>query len=746
MNPPDTTMVRHGIMNDGYKVALISSWLGNIFTRCIPGQGCFTDSNGVYSLNGKGAHVYNNSYIEASSENIIYGGDNTTVDGGVPTNFEARRCYFFKRPSWKPNPTPLYNVKNLIEFKYGRRIYIEGNVFENHWLGADGGQSHAININSLPETLCPWVISEDIVFENNKVIEIPGGTLLAKSNGTGAAGYNPRSSQNIRFKNVLFDKFHAAGYKELFIANGAEGIYLDHVTQIDTGLTADRLMQFATTNNYRMQVTNSIIGLGTDYQIFSSYGFGRCALNYGTGGVNINSPCNQDGIWAMDKNVFVKYNANAFLNPPANNFETLNFTSVGFTDLANGNYTLTAASPYKNQATDGTDIGINVPVLNQRTACAVSGLGTSCTTTAAQTPYPGPSVPNVPLTIEAENYDNGGETVSYHDIDSGNNGGVYRTNDVDIQARATANNGYEVFNASAGEWLEYTVNVPTAGFYDFGVRYASAFNNGTLHVEVDGVNVTGTMTAVSTGSWSTFQTLTKSAVNLTAGNHVIRLALDTNSPDGCACVVADFDSISITATPAPTAPSGLVASVLSTTSMKLDWIDNSNNETSFIVQRCSGSTTCTTFATVAGGTLAANVITFTNTGLTNGTIYRYRIGAVNSVGTNYSNIATITIGIPAAPTALTATAIAGAKVNLAWSSSANNVTNFQVQRCAGTTAICTATSANWVNASLTIPRTSLTYQDSGLTIGTAYRYRVRAVNGAGNSAYALTTGTVTALP
>jgi Carbohydrate binding module (family 6)/Fibronectin type III domain len=409
-----------------------------------------------------------------------------------------------------------------------------------------------------------------------------------------------------------------------------------------------------------------------------------------------------------------------------------------FTNSATNDYSLLSTSPMIN-------VGRLIPgvVYNG----SAPDLGAIETTVATQSPYPGPGVPNVPLTIEAENYDIGGETISYHDTDAGNNGGVYRTNDVDIQARAGANNGYEVFNAAAGEWLEYTINVPATGLRDIGVRYASLFNNGKFHVEIDGVDVTGQFTANSTGSWSTYQTLTKPLVNLTAGNHVMRLVFDTNSPDGCACVVADFDSISITASTAPTAPSGLAANVLSTTSVKLDWVDNSNNESSFIVQRCSGSTTCTTFATVAGGTLAVNTITFTNTGLTNGTIYRYRIGAVNAVNTTYSTtIATITVGIPAAPTALTATAVAGKKANLSWTSAANNVTNFQVQRCAGTTAVCTATSTNWVNASLTVPGTTLTYQDPGLTAGTAYRYRVRAVNGAGNSAYRLTTATITALP
>lgn len=557
INPPDTTQVRHGMMNDGYKVAVISSWFGNIFTRCFPTSGCVTDSNAAYSLNGKGAHVYNNSYIEASSENILYGGDTVTVDGGVPTNIEVRRCYFYKRPAWKPNPDPLYNIKNLIEFKTGRRVYLAGNVFENHWIGADAGQPNAININTIAEFGSPWSVNEDIVFENNKVFEIPSGVLVSSANGTGVTDYTARKSQNIRFKNMLFDKFQPNAARRLFIANGVEEAIFDRVTQIDTNLTTSRLMEFASPNNYGLQITNSIVGMGTDYQIFSSYGLGRCALNWGTGG-SATSPCTPNGQWNVGNNIFVRYNNDPLINPPANNCDSaVGYNAVGFVNLANGDYRLSGSGAcYQGQ----TNIGADIPVLDQSTACTVSGIGTNCGgSSSSQTPYPGPNAPNAPTTVEVENFDKGGQGVAYNENNGNTGSSVYRSNPVeavDIQSRSTASNGYAVFEASAGEWLEYTVNFPTSGIYDLGVTYASEFNNGKFHVEIDGSDVTGQLTANSTGNWGTFQTLTKTGVNVSAGTHVVRLSLDVNSPDSCGCVVANFDKLSFTA--AASAGQGIV--------------------------------------------------------------------------------------------------------------------------------------------------------------------------------------------
>jgi hypothetical protein len=91
--------------------------------------------------------------------------------------------------------------------------------------------------------------------------------------------------------------------------------------------------------------------------------------------------------------------------------------------------------------------------------------------------------------------------------------------------------------------LKYTITVPTSGAYDIKASVASRLAGGTFHFEVDNVDVTGSITAPTTGAWSVFQAAGKNGVNLTAGTHVLRLALDTNGVEG---VVADFDTIIIT--------------------------------------------------------------------------------------------------------------------------------------------------------------------------------------------------------
>lgn len=88
----------------------------------------------------------------------------------------------------------------------------------------------------------------------------------------------------------------------------------------------------------------------------------------------------------------------------------------------------------------------------------------------------------------------------------------------------------------------------------------------------------------------------------------------------------------------PAAPAGLTATSVSRTRIDLNWFDNSNNESGFKIERCTGST-CTNFSQIA--TVGADVKTYSNTGLRRNTTYRYRVRAYNDAGnSDYSNTVT----------------------------------------------------------------------------------------------------------
>src|SRR6267143_1102214 len=171
-------------------------------------------------------------------------------------------------------------------------------------------------------------------------------------------------------------------------------------------------------------------------------------------------------------------------------------------------------------------------------------------TTPAPTPYSGVPIA-IPGAFEAENFDFGGEGVAYHDNTPGNQGGQYRlSEDVDITVSTdSAGGGYVVNNFETGEWLAYTVNVVTSAQYDIELRVSSSFSNSAFHVEIDGLNLTGSILVPNTGSWNTFQWVGKLGVPLTAGWHVLKIVTDQQ--------YFNLNSIRVTAMSAPTPYSGV---------------------------------------------------------------------------------------------------------------------------------------------------------------------------------------------
>jgi regulation of enolase protein 1 (concanavalin A-like superfamily) len=156
---------------------------------------------------------------------------------------------------------------------------------------------------------------------------------------------------------------------------------------------------------------------------------------------------------------------------------------------------------------------------------ATSGSGSSGftaeanSTTLAQAPYGG-APRSLPGTVEAEDFDTGGEGVAYHDNQAGNTSGASRPGeDVDTEGASDTGGGLDVGYIENGEWLEYTVNV-TAGVYNLTFRVASAVGGGQIRALLDGVDL-GTVVVASTGGWQTWADVTLSGKTLAGGNSKI---------------------------------------------------------------------------------------------------------------------------------------------------------------------------------------------------------------------------------
>jgi fibronectin type 3 domain-containing protein len=154
-----------------------------------------------------------------------------------------------------------------------------------------------------------------------------------------------------------------------------------------------------------------------------------------------------------------------------------------------------------------------------------------------------------------------------------------------------------------------------------------------------------------------------------------------------------------------------------TSSVSLQWSDNSSNETAFLVERSSDGENWQTLVTVA-----ADTESYEDTGLVCAMTYHYRVRAFSSSLNAYSSY-TEPISVTtencalSRPDNLQVTGSTADNISLAWTDTSTSETAFLLERSLDGT--------NWQQIA-SLAANSTTYTDSALTCGTTYSYRLRA--------------------
>lgn len=230
------------------------------------------------------------------------------------------------------------------------------------------------------------------------------------------------------------------------------------------------------------------------------------------------------------------------------------------------------------------------------------------------------------------------------------------------------------------------------------------------------------------GSWSIDQVQSSGNPGSTWSTAGFDLALDG---DGVPHVVA-VESVAGTLqalylrrpspTPNPAQPTGLGATLVGTSNVKLTWAGSSEGEDGFCVERRAGTGATAEWLVVA--LLPAGRTAHVDAGLAPGA-YSYRVeafrwavdGSRRSAGP--SSIATITVPqglLPAPPTSLSASATLTGTVSLTWTDASGNEAGFAVERAAA--------GGTWQHIA-TVDADFTAYSDPSLPYG-LYNYRVRA--------------------
>lgn len=205
--------------------------------------------------------------------------------------------------------------------------------------------------------------------------------------------------------------------------------------------------------------------------------------------------------------------------------------------------------------------------------------------------------------------------------------------------------------------------------------------------------------------------------NLTLGTTLYRF-VTARSSGGVA-----FSNQATTYVQAPGTPSAFVGTALDVSSITWTWSDNASDETAYRVYSSTNGN--------LSGDLAANAVTWNETGLSTNTAYSRRVVAVGGVTVSSSAVATrYTLANVPAPAATSVRAVSILGATLTWLPNTNplNVTTYTVVASTlssapgGTGDVSLSTRAGGATPAAVL---------HGLAEGTTYFFFVRAVNGDG---------------
>ena len=330
--------------------------------------------------NPMGPYKIVDNFLEASGENVLFGGDEATM---TPADIEIRQNHLFKPLTWRKgqpgyvggaNGAPFV-VKNLLELKNAQRVLIDGNIMENSWGGGQVGFAILLTPKD-QNNQCPLCQVTDVTLRNTFITHVGAGLQVA--NGLSDSGGAPLAGERYSIHDLIIDdidgvKFLGPGsLAQISVGAGApllQDVTITHVTAFPPSTILFIGDHLATTPRMANFVfTNSIVNAGPSPIWTTGGGAANCAVH--------------DSPLITFNACFSSYSvaANAVIAPgpkasevywPAGNFFPATAAEVQFVNYNGGNggdYHLQPSSPYKGKGTDGKDLGADVDAVDSAIA------------------------------------------------------------------------------------------------------------------------------------------------------------------------------------------------------------------------------------------------------------------------------------------------------------------------------------------------------------------------------------------
>lgn len=313
---------RRGIAANGKFIKITNSHISGIKRK---GE----ESQAICAWATDGPLEITNNYLEAAAENILFGGGSSFLKL-VPSDVIIRSNHLNKLLEWREEG---WNVKNLFEIKFGRRIRIENNLMTNNW--GMGQEGTAVLFTTRADNGAGDII-EDIEFTNNVVRGAAGGVNIY---GPEARGGHRLTIRNNLFEDIDGRKWNGAGH---FMKTTAwENLTVENNTVINSGniiLAYDAASrEFIFRNNIVFENEYGIIGDGI--------GTGKKAIDrYFPGG-------------DVSYNAIIGGSASVY---KSRNLYPVSVRQIGFVNVEAKDYRLRSDSPLRGKGFGGKNIGADL--------------------------------------------------------------------------------------------------------------------------------------------------------------------------------------------------------------------------------------------------------------------------------------------------------------------------------------------------------------------------------------------------
>ena len=315
---------RRGIAANGKFIRIVNSHISDIKRRG-------DEAQAIAVWGGEGNIEIINNYLEASAENILFGGAGSFLKL-VPTDCLVKDNWLNKPLNWREEG---WDVKNLFEIKNGRRIKIENNLMTNNWGHAQDGT--ALLFSTRADNGKQDII-EDIEFMGN----------IVRGTGNGISVYGPEGSgghrltiRNNIFADINGQKWNGAGF--FMKSTDWDGLVIENNVIIQTS---------SITNAYDSPVRGFIFRNNIIFE--NEYGFKGDGTSSGKPTLDKFFP-NGD----VSFNAVIGGNASLY---KGKNIYPVSLRQIGFVNPEGGDYNLRPDSPLRAKGFQGKNIGVELDI------------------------------------------------------------------------------------------------------------------------------------------------------------------------------------------------------------------------------------------------------------------------------------------------------------------------------------------------------------------------------------------------